>query len=88
MAQRDSDLKVSTQILHIDAEFALRDTGCFDSKFLQIVAARKLASHVDFLRGRNAWRTPKNVCVGGYSEVKYVFFNREKLFFFLFFLFQ
>ena len=27
--------------LHIDTEFALRDTGCFDSKFLQIVAARK-----------------------------------------------
>ena len=27
--------------LHIDTEFALRDIGCFDSKFLQIVAARK-----------------------------------------------
>ena len=26
MAQRNSDLKVSTQNLHIDAEFALRDT--------------------------------------------------------------
>ena len=27
--------------LHIDVEFALRDASCFDSKFLQIVAAQK-----------------------------------------------
>ena len=27
--------------LHIDTEFALRDTGYFNSKFLQIVAARQ-----------------------------------------------
>ena len=33
MAQRDSELKDSTfKNLHIDAEFALRDTGCCDSK--------------------------------------------------------